>query len=97
MLLPGKRTIFIPVSESESQGKRDSTNKSSLFCMSVDCEGKAYFAEVFIAEVWFLLTDSSFVIGMESMLFKMLISKKLIKNCGVVTLLMFTLSFHISH
>ena len=53
VLLPGKRTIFIPVSESESQGKRDSTNKSSLFCVSVDCEGKAHSAEVFIAEVWF--------------------------------------------
>jgi len=40
LLLPGKRTIFIPASESESLSDRDSTNKSSLFCMSVDCTGK---------------------------------------------------------
>jgi len=40
MWLPGKRTIFIPVSESESPADRDSTHKSSLFCMSVDHKGK---------------------------------------------------------
>lgn len=40
LLLLGKRTIFIPVSKSESPGDRDSTNKSSLFCMSIDNKGK---------------------------------------------------------
>lgn len=41
LLLSGKRTLFIPASGLESRGDHDSTNKSSLFCMSVDNKGKS--------------------------------------------------------
>jgi len=39
LMFLGNRTIFIPVSESELPADHDSTNKSSLFCITIDSKG----------------------------------------------------------